>query len=156
MNAICTQQCRGGHLNHDLFEMDQVLMNCFNNMQLVPFKSNLYLCIRPTLLMCGNSGAFSLLASTNACCSVDCSDVGRSILCVCVSCVCRVSVYLPVSLSLSLSVYFSVSVTCFFLWLSVNFVSMIGALSLANWRFNFFSNSSALAGEIGLPRFFPS
>ena len=90
--------------------------NCFVNSKLVwlvPFKSNSYLRIRPTLLMCGNSGASSLLASTNVqTLFVDCSDVGLSIRClstlvpvcrvfVCLSCVCLSCVCLFVSLSLS-------------------------------------------------------
>ena len=121
MNAICTQQCRDGHLNHVLFGMDHVLMNCFYDMQLVPFKSNLYLCIRLTLFMCGNSGASSLLASTNACCSVDCSDVGRSILCVCVSCVCVVclSICLCLCLSLCLSLCLFLGLCRLFLFVAV-------------------------------------
>jgi hypothetical protein len=63
-----------------------------------------HLRIRPTLLMCGNFGASSLLASTNVqILFVDCSDVGLSIRCLSTLVpICRVSVCLFLCLCLCL------------------------------------------------------
>jgi hypothetical protein len=63
-----------------------------------------HLRIRPTLLMCGNSGASSLLASTNVqILFVDCSDVGLSIRCLSTLVpICRVSACLFLCLCLCL------------------------------------------------------